>query len=124
MNYNKVKFTVDEFLKLPVYEFAREANTGEVFLLKGSMSNQQDYLSSLLLNLGVAKIVKEIELENIKNPHKNNNIKVRYWQKYADGNVKECGASIIVKDDTIEVKGNTITFNMGDDNLKLETTGE
>ena len=108
MNFNKTKFTVDEFLALPVFETTREAPTGIPFLLEGRLSGQKEYLNNLIKEHtleGLAKMLKESKTQK--------NLRVQFWSKYKDGNIKDCGATLVFPEKGIALKGDTLVINTG-----------
>jgi hypothetical protein len=118
MNFNKHKFTVEEFMTLPVYEEARLANTGEVFLLKGRFSFQKDYLKQVIdENGGEANLASVVETRQ-KNSRSDQQIKVKFWKKHKDGNFGEFGGVIVLqKSEGILVKDDKLILKFGDENL-------
>lgn len=119
MNYNKHKFTVKEFLALPVYDEARTADIGEVFLLAGKFSAQQGYLNQLIAEHTEAGLIKQIADETAKNPRQDHRIKVNFWKILKDGHVGEFGGTIEFLEEGVTLKGDKVVLNFGDDMLKI-----
>jgi len=120
MNFSKHGFTIDEFNALPVFEYVRDAPVGGPFLLQGRMSAQQDYLKELLVDPGLDKLKEEMA-QRARNAGKNidTRLKVQFWSKWKDGNVKECGGHIYFPE-KLELKGDKVVLNFGDDSVKFE----
>lgn len=118
-------FTVKEFLALPVYEEAREAQVGENFLLKGKMSRQQESLNIFLEEHGGEKNVFNMIEDQKKRSKTDQNVKVKFWRKYKDGNIGEYGAIIkFLSDEKLILKDDKLIINLGGDNdLKFEASG-
>jgi hypothetical protein len=112
MNFNKHTFKVEEFQALPIFPSAREAPVGEPFLLEGRMSAQKTYLTELLVDPGIDKLVQHIEEQNKKYPGKNNNLRVNFWTKYKDGNVRDNGGTILFEKQ-LNVVGDKLVIDTG-----------
>lgn len=124
MNFNKRTFKVEEFQALPIYPSAREASVGEEFLLEGRMSGQKTYLTELLIDPGVKALIKHIAEQNKKFPGKNNNLRVNYWTKYKDGNVRDNGGTILFEDpDALNVVGDKLVIDTGTE-TKFDHAGQ
>ncbi len=112
MNFSKNIFKIEDFQALPVYASAREAPVGIPFLLEGRMSAQQSYLAELLVDPGVDKLVEHVEEQNKKFPGKNNNLRVNFWTKYKDGNVRDNGGTILFEKQ-LNVVGDKLVIDTG-----------
>ena len=108
MNFNKHTFTKEQFLALPVFETVREAPVGEPFLLKGIQSHQQEYLMDLIEKHG-DKLPAIVE----QGPEKS--LKVVFWSKYKDGNVRDNGGKIIFPKAEVKQTGDRLVITTGED---------
>ena len=113
MNYNKHSFTSEQFLTLPVYESAWGAPVGVPFLINGQLSAQQDALKFILNEETEDKLAKRIEDET-KATGKDHSIKVKFWQKYKDGNVSERGARLKLISQGLNLVDDTLVIKTGE----------
>jgi hypothetical protein len=106
MNFNKHKFTKEEFLDLPVFETARLAPKEQPFLLQGRMSNQKEYLMDLISKHGD-------ELGDLLEKQGKQQLRVTFWRRYKDGNVQDCGGHITFPKIGLNLDGEKLVINTG-----------
>ena len=101
MNYNKNRFTKEEFALIPIYENVTSAPLDTPFLLWGKMGAQKD-------------VVEKIKTTPVGPRGKKLPVKVTFWKKIkgkkdGDPHVREEGATIdfpeiLESDETVEEK--------------------
>ena len=112
MNFNKHKFTVKEFLDLPVYESAVGVPVNTIFLYEGRQSYQQKYLKFILEQEKEEVVAKKLK-EEAQTTRKDTRIKVKFWRKLKDGNVSEEGATITLLEQGLNLVDDTLVINTG-----------
>lgn len=109
MNFQKNKFTVDEFLAIPVFEWTAQAPVKTPFLLGQENKNgQKEYLQDLIEELGGVDKLKEQAKQG------NKQLRVIFWTKYPDGNLKENGGHIVFPEVGVTIKDDKLVINTGD----------
>ena len=109
MNFNKYSYTTKDFLDLPVYATVKEAKVGERFLLEGRFSEQKKHLQNLLDKYTMEEIRSQFRFSPTKY------IKIRFWTKLADGNVREDGGNIDFKEvDLVALKDGKLVIDTGE----------
>lgn len=90
MNYNKYKFTKEQFLALPLVdaEQLKSAPVNTPILVTIKDKSQVESLMDYIENIGVEAFNKGLE-----DPDKK--IKVDFWIKFPDGNVQSRGGHLI-----------------------------
>lgn len=91
MNYNKYKFTKEQFLALPLVdaEKLKEAPVNTPILVTIKDKFQVESLMTMIEEVGVETFNKALE-----DPDKQ--IKVEFWVKFPDGNVQSRSGHLVV----------------------------